>query len=188
MEIEEEFIPEIHTYNNRINNSEGACDSKSHFPFFKKHKQVKVEYDPLKATEIRLDKDLNELKSKNLFNWKIEKINVGNGLTIDYLAVFNNSTVLKFSFGDKYPYEPPKIEIKNGGTFSVLNCDVTGTNNWSPAKGLYDILFALELKTALNNVQIRNKALFNRFTFRSKFNNINEDRSNNITLRKKKVI
>ena len=108
------------------------------------HNRMNIRQNQLSSAEIRLRKDIEELKKNQKISQYYDIIyndykKIGDSGNFQMIIEFINHFSLKFIFTSDFPFEPPKITFFSGNQYSFLfDCDgniildLITKEKWSP--------------------------------------------------------
>ena len=156
MEIEENNSNDINMFDQTINYQGQNQIKREKRGFFNFHNKSNYKSNQLTSCEIRLKKDIEELKK----NQKISKYydiilngykKIGDSDNFQMIIEFINHFSLKFVFTSDFPFEPPKITFFSGNQYSFLfDCngniilDLITKEKWSPTFWISTIIYDIE--------------------------------------------
>ena len=173
MEIEENNLNDInmHDYSLNSNISGGNQVNRGRRGVLNFHNTMNNRQNQLSSSEIRLKKDIEELKK----NQKISRYDniiineykrVGDTENFQMIVEFKNLFSIKFIFTSEFPFEPPKISFFAGNQYPFLfDCngniilDLIENENWSPTFWISTLIYDIEKKIYENT---NNKAIFDK--------------------------
>ena len=135
------------------------------------HIRMNIRQNQLSSAEIRLRKDIEELKKNQKIGQCCHEIILNDYKRIEgtenfqIIVEFINHFSLKFIFTSDYPFEPPKITFFAGNQYPfIFDCNgniilnLITKENWSPTFWISTLILYIEKKIYLNtNPTIYNK-------------------------------
>ena len=135
------------------------------------HNRMNIRQNQLSSAEIRLRKDIEELKKNQKIGQCCHEIILNDYKRIEgtenfqIIVEFINHFSLKFIFTSDYPFEPPKITFFAGNQYPfIFDCNgniilnLITKENWSPTFWISTLILYIEKKIYLNtNPTIYNK-------------------------------
>ena len=135
------------------------------------HNRMNIRQNQLSSAEIRLRKDIEELKKNKKIGQCCHEIILNDYKRIEgtenfqIIVEFINHFSLKFIFTSDYPFEPPKITFFAGNQYPfIFDCNgniilnLITKENWSPTFWISTLILYIEKKIYLNtNPTIYNK-------------------------------
>ena len=156
MEIEENNLNDINMFDQTINYQEQNQIKREKRGFFNFHNKSNFKPNQLTSCEIRLKKDIEELKKNQKISQYYEIIlngykKIGDSDNFQMIIEFINHFSLKFVFTSDFPFEPPKITFFSGNQYSFLfDCngniilDLITKEKWSPTFWISTIIYDIE--------------------------------------------
>ena len=180
--MEIEFNVESNTIDNDINMSESSSLDYSNYittdyetnsnnerrGLFSFHNKTNNKQKILSSTEIRLNKDIEELKKNQNIGKYVDVIfnnykKIKDTENYQMIFEFKDHFSLKFIFTSDFPYEPPKISFFAGNEYPFLfdsygdiKLDILKRENWSPTFWISTLIIHIE-KEIYEKTNIFNK-------------------------------
>jgi ubiquitin-protein ligase len=127
------------------------------------HNRMNIRQNQLSSAEIRLRKDIEELKKNQKIGQCCDEIILNDYKRIEgtenfqIIVEFINHFSLKFIFTSDYPFEPPKITFFAGNQYPfIFDCNgniilnLITKENWSPTFWISTLILYIEKKIYLN--------------------------------------
>ena len=173
MEIEENNLNDINMldYSLNSNGSGGNQINRGRRGVLNFHNKMNNRQNQLSSSEIRLKKDIEELKKNQKISQYYDIIlndykRVGDTENFQMIVEFTNHFSIKFIFTSEFPFEPPKISFFAGNQYPFLfDCngniilDLIENENWSPTFWISTLIYDIEKKIYENT---NNKAIFDK--------------------------
>ena len=160
MEIEENNLSSINNLDSNINTNDlgGNRINRERRGVLNFHNKMNNRPNQLSSSEIRLRKDIEELKKNQKVGQYCQIIlndykRVGDTDNFQMIVEFINHFSIKFIFTSDFPFEPPKITFFAGNQYPYLfDCkgniilDLITKENWSPTFWISTLIYIIEKK------------------------------------------